>query len=283
MSDQLFERAVRKWLEGGSDRTPPPAIDAVLLAIKTTPQERDLRIPRRFNLMPTYFRLAAVAAVIAIVGVGALSYRGGPSGFAGATTPVPPTASPAPTSSPVPTAVPTPTLGPIDTTGWVPYTSPRYGFTIKHPSDWTEVPADRDWTFERDIETWLSTATESFYTERFGDGVKVSAWAVRVAPGTTAEAWIKSWCDGTNTLPCVGLPGRSHPVTSADGHSGVFTQQTDTIAAFVVDETVYALAIWRGEDDPSVTPYGGATRLLEGFITTLQVPAEPPEGLPGPQ
>ena len=32
----LFERAVRDWLEDGSDRTPRPAIDAVLLAVKTT-------------------------------------------------------------------------------------------------------------------------------------------------------------------------------------------------------------------------------------------------------
>jgi hypothetical protein len=47
MSDQLFERAVRDWLDDGSDKTPPTAIEAVLLAAKTTPQERVLGIPRR--------------------------------------------------------------------------------------------------------------------------------------------------------------------------------------------------------------------------------------------
>ena len=36
--DRAFERAVDDWLEDGSDRTPRPAVDAVLLAIKTTPQ-----------------------------------------------------------------------------------------------------------------------------------------------------------------------------------------------------------------------------------------------------
>ena len=80
MSDQLFERAVRDWLEDGSDRTPRPAIDAVLLAVKTTRQERDLRIPRRFTQMPTYMRLAAGIAIVAVVGVGVLAYfNGGPN------------------------------------------------------------------------------------------------------------------------------------------------------------------------------------------------------------
>ena len=95
MSDQLFERAVRDWLEDGSDRTPRPAIDAVLLAVKTTRQERDLRIPRRFTQMPTYMRLAAGIAIVAVVGVGALAYfNGGPN------TGAPPT--PAPTTQATP-------------------------------------------------------------------------------------------------------------------------------------------------------------------------------------
>jgi len=281
MSDQLFNNAVRNWLDDGSDRTPRLAIDAVLLAVKTTPQERVLRIPRRFNRMPTYLRLAAVAAVVAVVGFGVLSYFGDGSRFGGATE-VPATPSPAPTTSPRPTTAPTPTLGPMDTTGWVPFTSERYGFTISRPADWSEIPSDPDWTFEKDIESWSSTATESFFTTKVGGGVKVSAWAVRVTPGTTAESWIKSWCDGTNVAPCVGLAGKSHAVASGDGHSGVFTQQTDTLAAFVVGETVYVVGIWREENDPSVQPYGTATRLLEGFISTLTLPAEPPEGLPSP-
>jgi hypothetical protein len=74
MSDRLFDRAVRDWLDDGSDRTPPAAIDAVLFAVKTTRQERDLRIPRRFTEMPTYMRLAAGIAIVAVLGVGVLAY-----------------------------------------------------------------------------------------------------------------------------------------------------------------------------------------------------------------
>lgn len=104
MSDRTFERAVRDWLDDGSDRTPRPAFDAVLLAIKTTPQERALRIPRRFNLMPTYLRLTAAAiAVLALVGGGAIWYAGQ------STDPSPPTStgSTVPSLAPSPTALPT--------------------------------------------------------------------------------------------------------------------------------------------------------------------------------
>ena len=102
MSSQLFERAVRDWLEDGSDRTPRPAIDAVLLAVKTTRQERDLRIPRRFTQMPTYMRLAAGIAIVAVLGVGALAYFSGGPNTGAPPTPAPTTqATPAPTPSPL--------------------------------------------------------------------------------------------------------------------------------------------------------------------------------------
>ena len=54
--DRAFERATRDWLEAGSDRTPPPVMDAVFLAVRTTPQERDLRIPWRTPTMPKSLR-----------------------------------------------------------------------------------------------------------------------------------------------------------------------------------------------------------------------------------
>ena len=109
MSDRTFERAVRDWLEDGSDRTPPPAIHAVLLAVKTTPQVRDLRIPRRFTKMPSHLRLAAAAiAVIALLGGGAIWYVGQ------STDPSPPTATGSPVSSlaPSPTAMPSAATSP---------------------------------------------------------------------------------------------------------------------------------------------------------------------------
>jgi hypothetical protein len=102
MSGQPFERAIRDWLEDGSDRTPRPAIDAVLLAVKTTPQERDLRIPRRFTHMPTYVRLAAGIAFVAVVGVGVLAFLNGDPNSVGSPTAAPTArATFAPTPSPL--------------------------------------------------------------------------------------------------------------------------------------------------------------------------------------
>jgi TolB protein len=72
--DRGFERAMHAWLESGSDRTPPAAIDAVLLAARTTPQERGMRAPWRTPDMNTPLRLAAALAAVAVLGVAGLLY-----------------------------------------------------------------------------------------------------------------------------------------------------------------------------------------------------------------
>jgi len=128
MSDRQFERAVLDWLGDGSDRTPPAAIDGVLLAVKTTPQERDLRIPWRFTRMTTTMRLAAGIAIVAVLGVGALQLLG--SGFS-----VGSKATPSPTTPPPPTQLPASEL--------VPFTSAQYGYTISVIKGWGAVVATR--------------------------------------------------------------------------------------------------------------------------------------------
>jgi len=274
MSDQSFERALGTWLEAGSDRTPPAAIDAVLLAVKTTPQERDLRVPRRFTTMPTFMRLAAAIAIVAVVGAGALIYANRQPGVGGEPTP-----TPTPTLAASPTASPTASL--LDTSLWVPYTSDRYGVTIAHPADWSEDPAQRDFSLEVDGEPWLSEATESFINPE--ESVKFSAWSVPVAPGTTLESWMEAYCTASGGSDCSQVADPAVPQVTGDGHPGLglFGPNVDTMAFFLKAEVVYVTAIWRGETDPSVTPYGGARALLEAFVSTLTLPAQPPQGSPG--
>ncbi len=67
--DRAFENATSEWLESGSDGTPPHAIEAVLLAIRTTPQERDLRVPWGTVHMPAVLRFAALVAIVAVAAV----------------------------------------------------------------------------------------------------------------------------------------------------------------------------------------------------------------------
>src|SRR6476661_9028548 len=65
--DRDFWRATTDWLEAGSDRTPPDAVEGVLLAIRTTRQERVLRSPWRPISMNTLGKaLIAATAVVAI-------------------------------------------------------------------------------------------------------------------------------------------------------------------------------------------------------------------------
>jgi len=109
MSDRTFERAVLDWLEDGSDRSPRPAIEAVLLAVRTTPQERERAVTRRFTMQARTLRLVAAAmALVAVLGGGAVWVAGL------ATNPSPPVSTSSPTlsstSDPVP--VPTPTGAP---------------------------------------------------------------------------------------------------------------------------------------------------------------------------
>jgi hypothetical protein len=94
--DRSLERAARSWIEVGPTRAPSHAVDAALLRIESTPQERDLRIPWRIRVIPMPARVAA-AAVIGVLLVGGATYMFSPGGRSNVGAPGP---SPSPVSSP---------------------------------------------------------------------------------------------------------------------------------------------------------------------------------------
>ncbi len=103
MNDQRdFERATTDWLEAGTDVTPPHVIDAVLLAVRTTPQERDLRVPWRTPIMNKLAIGLGAAAAVVVIGIflGA-QLLGAPTNLGG------PGAEPSATAEPSETAEPT--------------------------------------------------------------------------------------------------------------------------------------------------------------------------------
>jgi hypothetical protein len=285
--DRAFDRALDDWLADGSDWTPQAAVDAVLLAVKTTPQERDLRIPWRTRPMTSPLRLAAAIAIVAVAGFAALSLIPRGSGSVGAgTTPSPtfaptppPTATPSATTAP-PSATSSPT---IDTTAWTTYTSKQYGFTVRHPAGWAETPATRDWTFKADADfNPESPGTEHFYTPADG-GVGVSVFAVAVEPRTEfltsadLEPWIEEYCRKTKTGPCTGIHDRAVPLCleRRDCHPGLLVPFTDEVQAFFTNgapgEKMVVVAVWRPESEPYVAQFGGPRGLLEGILSTMCV------------
>jgi hypothetical protein len=102
MSDtREFELAVDRWLDDGTDTSPSEVIDAVLLAARSTPQERDLRVPWRTPAMKLLTLGAGTAAAIAIALVGA-QLLGSPGDVGSSEQPATPTPSriePSPSAS----------------------------------------------------------------------------------------------------------------------------------------------------------------------------------------
>lgn len=105
--DRTLERAARSWLEAGPIEAPDHAVEAALLVIQTTRQERDVRVPWRVRSMSTTARLAVSAVAVAVVAVGgALILRPGSNSSVGT-----PPASPGPRpSASVLAAVPSPSV-----------------------------------------------------------------------------------------------------------------------------------------------------------------------------
>lgn len=95
--DRRFERDARAWLELGPTDAPDRVVEAALIEIDNTSQERDFRVPWRLPFMSMTSRLAAAALVVVVaVGVAFVFFR--------------PTASDvgSPSPSPQVTAAPTP-------------------------------------------------------------------------------------------------------------------------------------------------------------------------------
>jgi hypothetical protein len=267
---------ISAWLDEGPDRLPESTRRAIEVTTRTIRQSRRPNwLPWRLPNVNGMTRFALAAAAVVAVAVGGLYFlnraANGPSNAGGQPTP---TAPPTPTASPVPS----PTAGLLDTTDWPTYESARYGFSIGRPADWTERPAERDWTLEADATDWLSPAQEGFVGP-LGD-VRLGAWSVAVAPGTSADAWIQTFCEASVApgTDCSGFQDGAIPI-SVDTHPGVLITKPgfDHPAFILYGDRMYVIAVMREESDPSVMPYGGARRLLESFMSTmvLEAPAAP--------
>jgi hypothetical protein len=286
MSDRQFEHAVHGWLEDGSDRTPPAAIETVLFAVKTTPQERDLRIPWRFIQMPNYVRYAAAAAIVLVVGVGvlAINLRSPSAGTGG---------SPAPSLTAAPTATPAASLLP-GITGLTTYHSAVYGTDFGYPTEWhKEAAAARKW---QPGDSTSSDATWVF-ADIFAspDGVdQIGLWVWEMPAGSgadiTSHAGLTAWavanvCDAAIDA-CATVPDIAVPMCIAwdSCRPAVIVPLSDSTTAFLADTenglvTIFSLG--RPDSFPGAARYGGSVQLLKSILTTMDVFTPRPGQIPG--
>jgi hypothetical protein len=163
---------------------------------------------------------------------------------------------------------------------WTSYISVRYGFQMAYPPGWSAVPAAHAWSWERDAANWLTTAHDAFTAP--GDAIRVSAWEVPLdaeidQSWAAHEAWATEYCGRSGEAPCTGIHDRIVPmcIEKRDCHGSVIVPFDEDVLFFghggVLPEGMTVVAVWRPEADPSVAPYGGSTRLLEAFLSTMDV------------
>jgi len=282
-----IEPMLDSWLAEGTDVLPDRSVEAVLRTVDRTTQRRAWRVPWRTLPMNTPSGLGKFAAALVVVlAIGGIIYLTGSRPAAVGGPVASPTRSPAPTLSPTSTA--TPTQLALDDGTWLPYQSEQYRFSLGYPADWTIVPSKRAWDPAVDARDALSPAHESF---RAPDGsIRVSAWVVPADPSTVQTAadfgvWVETFCSTTDIVPCVGIAERAVPLCreKRDCHpSGFLVPFEDETVAFLTGNDfgpgeswlprgMQVVALWRPESDPAVVPYGGARRLLEEFLATMDV------------
>lgn len=235
--------------------------------------------------MSNPMRLVAAIAIVVIVGVAAANLFGGSPGVSSvgsSPSPVLTPSAPPLTSS----AQPSPSAGAAT---WPTYTSNRYGFSIGHPSNWTVRPAASTWALPvgkgsagaGGAEDPMGTATEGFIEP--AQSVLVSAWSVAVVPGTSAAAWIQTYCP-KETAPCTGIPARTVAV-SMDGHAGSLVSFSDDVEAFIlVNNRMYIVGEWRADNDQAhLAGYASGTLLVEDFLSTMHLLAGGPAPSASPQ
>ena len=265
---QLEER-VASGLRAHTDLLHPVGQDPAVIRSLAKAQAR-----RRASIA-----VAGCAVVAIVAALAAITMRPGErlSDDVGPVAPVSP--SPDPSS-----------LGPaLDTSSWETYASERYGFTVGHPADWTREPAVRNWRPDIDAGDFLSRTHEAFRSPE-GD-VRVSVWnapleeSVRMESTEDILQWVEDYCEGSGSTPCTGIADRAVELCleRRDCHPGLLVPFDGDVAAFfsggIYDpEAMTVVTVWRPEDARSVRPYGGARRLLEGFLSTMQVwPAATPD------
>lgn len=259
-----MERRLREAVNIQTEAAPAPSVDVSAIRERARRHARGRRTAA----------LVTVAAVAAVVVTGTTVVTGRDE-----SSPLPPAGPVSPSISESPTTSPQP---PLDTGSWDVYTSTRYDLSIGHPPDWTKEPAIRDWTLESDVADHLSPAHEAFLSKN--GHVRLSVWNAPLDDSTREESipylvsWVEDYCKESGNSPCTGIADRAVELCLEkwDCHPGLLVPFENDVQAFFsggiyAQDAMTVVAVWRRESSRFVARYGGSRRLLEAFLSTMEV------------
>jgi len=264
------ERTLDAFLAPEADRLPDRVVDAALAEIARTPQRPALRVPWRIPRMSMPVRLAAAAAIVAVVSFASLNYFGYlESADRGSASPPSCASAPAPEVSAEPFAKPVAT--PFDRATWKTYVASQFGFSICYPPDWVLRTGDMAPDPSHPGYDALDPAQVHFVDAH--ETIYLSAWSSPVAPETTLDAIVQATCASYH-VTCTDWLAHA-TVAVVDGHPGYVailgacTNQTCdtgwTEAFLLVGNRIYRVSSGRapGEYD--------SDRLVRTFFSTMHL------------
>jgi hypothetical protein len=239
MSDEhRFERDARAWLELGPTDAPDRVVEAALLEIDQTSQERDFRVPWRLPIMNSRLGLVAATLVVAVAaGLIYLNLPGRNGNDIGASSPTPTLAAPtsAPGSTPRPTAIDYTT-----TPGWI---------VFEH---FGQAPDGSTTTFDPDRrQIWLVHA----------DGTDLH----ELAPGSPP----------TKTSPDIAPDGASVIFASWEPHSRIWVAPIEGGGSTQVEIPCEAPAGLDCKlDDPAFAPDGNSLAFVKSDYSATSISSQ---------
>ena len=272
--DLRFERSARDWLELGPVEAPAGVVQAALLEIDTTSQERDLRVPWRFQTMPTLARvLIAAAVVIGLVAGGTLFLQRSNQELVGAPSPSPTLASPAPSPSPAPS---TADVGPHNLS--MPFVSSRYGYT---------VPIDPSWVTQQASVTWTGPDNSTPVIDELaipGTEVAFNGASQSLAPGQSLTEWLSTFQSEENAASsCYGGPSSAWPTREIGGRAWTWAQGCTAATAITEDGGRAYVFTCSGCTETSDDVNALFEQMLSGAQLDPTLAASPPPPPPLPQ
>lgn len=239
-------------------RAPDWVLRTAISTIETTPQRRGLLAPWRYARVNAYMKLAAAAAVVAVVGIAIWQLAPtGPGGTPSAT----PTQSPSPT--PVPTASPSTAPSPYAPPALTQtFTSDIHGISISYPTGWASQPAITPWTTPAD--PVFLEPTGDFLYDPSRDGGHLFLLLASQPLSISFDEWTAAGLTGECTS--------SEPIV-VDGAEGVLA--TGCSLAYVPGGgRVYLVRLYTSNDDADLRAFDTDAWLRDILATVQLQPAD---------